>query len=490
MKMIKNLGIRIGMLLLDPNREKVQNARVSGHIRVFALLLVLSVVSCFSFSGCKKVKNDFPDIPESESKETSQTTATQSVPNTETIELTIASPLSYETCQYLAKLYYAKSKGLLGDGITGENVDLDYLSSIDIPFVLHCVGTAENGCNAATLSQWKNSGDMPDIFLTDSFDQVVDSSFAAPITDHLAENALLSADRVYPELVQEFFKDGKQYGIPYQSSAAVLFCDMEVLHQANINSVSFRQTRSSLLTILSDLEKLNEEELTVLPFYLAGNMMPYLPCSMYNSAYLSASESDDRSVPAYRDSFAYVESIIRSGYSYESLSEEKINTLFSGISPLLSRKLGVWSGTTDELMVYDNYMPHTLSMMQLPGIRDDEYTPPLLISYPLCVSSTCSFPKEASDLACFMALDEDALLLTARLQQRQGYLPSVSSPAVWKSIVKNQKYGDFLMQYQDLMDHAITIPTVSNSKKFQQDIEYIQNNIEQLDIEKEDTRET
>lgn len=437
-----------------------------------------------SYSACKKVHNDFPSIPSSESEDSSQTTGNESVPEARSVEITIASPLSNETCQYLAKLYYAKSEGLLGDGVTGDNVDLSFLDSIDLPFVLRVFGTSENGCNTATLQQWKSSGDMPDVFLTDSFDQVIDESYAVPITEYLAENPLLSADRVYSGLVSSFNVDGKQYGIPYQTSAAVLFCDMEVLRQGGISSVSFRQTRSSIQHMLAELEKLNSEEQTVLPFYLAGNMMPFLPSAMFNHEYLSASTESDRSEQAYRDSMAYVESIIRAGYSYESLNEEQINALFSGVSPILSRKLGVWSGTTDELMIYDNYMPHTLCMMQFPGLREDEYSSPLFISYPLMVSSTCQHPKEATDFACFISFDEDALLLTSRLQPRQGYLPSVSSPSVWKSYVSGQKYGDYLEQYQPLMSNAIMIPAVSKSELYAKDIEYITEHIEKLNLKK------
>ena len=58
-----------------------------------------------------------------------------------------------------------------------------------------------------------------------------------------------------------------QYGIPYQTSAAVLFCDMEVLRQADIPSVSFRQSKSSLLAILSEISKLNEEEIDSLSVF-------------------------------------------------------------------------------------------------------------------------------------------------------------------------------------------------------------------------------
>ena len=470
------------MLSLTRDSEKIHNTRFRRLRRPFALFMILTFVSCFS--ACKKVHNDFPSIPVTESQQTTQTSGNESVPETKSLEIKIASPLSYETCQYLAKLYYAKSEGMLGDGVTGDNVDLAFLDSIDIPFVVNVYSTSENGCNTTTLNQWKTSGDMPDIFLTDSFDQVIGESLAAPISEYLAENPLLSADRIYPGLLTPFSLDGKQYGIPYQTSAAVLFCDMEVMRQGGISSVSFRQTRSSLMQMLSELEKLNVEEQTVLPFYLAGNMMPFLPSAMFNKEYLSASDPKDRTEQAYRDSMSYVESIIRSGYSYESLTEEQSTELFSGVSPLLSRKLGVWSGTTDDLMIYDNYMPHTLCLMQYPGLREDEYTSPLLISYPLLVSSSCEHPKEACDLACFLAFDEDALLLTSRLQPRLGYLPSVSSPSVWKSYVKTQKYGDYLEQYQPLMTKAIMIPAVSGSAGYMQDQEFVSDYIEKLNIKK------
>ena len=445
------------MFSSDTKRKETRNSGFRRLKRTVALFLAMAFVSCLGLTGCKKGHNEYPVIPTSESRESSETTRKEIVPEEKTMELTIASPLSNETCQYLAKLYYAKSHGMLGDGVTGENVDLSFLDSIDLPFVLRVYSTSENGCNVSTLLQWRNSGDMPDIFLTDSFDQVVSESLATPITEYLSENKLLAADSVYPSLLQCFNVGNAQYGIPYQTSAAVLFCDMEVLRQAGIYSVSFRQTRSSLLNMLAEMEKLNEEQQTVLPFYLAGNLLPYLPSAMFN---------------------------------HESLTEKHLETLFSGVSPLLSRKLGVWTGTTDELMVYDNYMPNTLSLMQIPGLREDEYTSPLLISYPLLISSACQHPKEAADFAAFIAFDEDALLLTARLQPRQGYLPSVSSPAVWKTYVRNQKYGDYLQQYYTLMDKAIMIPSVSDSENFNKDIAYITEYIEKLNIKKtEDSKD-
>lgn len=456
---------------------KRNNARLSGRRQTVSILLVLSILLSLSLSSCKKTNNDFPEIPTTETTDMPSSETSETSVESSSIELTIASPFSYETCQYLAKLYYAKTNGLLGDGVTGASVDLDYLSGIDLPFVLNVYTTSDNGCNVDTLSQWKGS-DMPDIFLTDSFDLAVEQGYAMPVTEYLADIPLFSSDRVYPELISEFYVKNAQYGIPYQTSAAVLFCDMEVLREASIPSVSFKQSKSSLLTLLSEVDKLNEEGRTVLPFYLASGLVPYLPCSIYSREYLSGSDSEERNDANFRDSLSYVESIITSGYSYESLSEEELETLFSGISPLLSRKVGIWVGTTDEIPVYDNYMPNTLNMMQLPGIKEDEYSSPLLIAYPFCISSACKNPKEACELASFIALDEDALLLVSRLSERTGYLPVVKSPTVWQSVVNNQKYGNYLMQYQELMDQAILIPEVSKSDVFRKDMEYITETIE------------
>ncbi|MBO4649792.1 MAG: extracellular solute-binding protein [Clostridiales bacterium] len=465
--------------------SKRNSARLFGAKRTLSLCVVLSILLSLSLSACKKTSNKFPTIPTSETSETFESETSETSAQPSSLELTIASPLSYETCQYLARLYYAKSNGLLGDGVTGATVDLDYLSSIDLPFVLDVYTTSENGCNISTLSQWKGS-DMPDIFLTDSFDQAVSKGYALPINEYLAEIPLFSSDRIYPELISEFHVENSQYGIPYQMSAAVLFCDMEVLRQANIPSVSFRQSKSSLLELISEIAKLNEEEKTVLPFYLAANMVPYLPSSIYSREYLSASNGEERIDPNFRDSVAYVESIINSGYSYESLKEGESEALFEGISPMLSRKVGIWVGTTDEIPVYDNYMPNTLNMMQLPGIKDDEYSAPLIIAYPFCVSSTCKNPKEACELASFIALDEDALLLISRLSERTGYLPVVKTPSVWQSTVKNQKYGNYLMQYQELMDQAILIPEVSESETFINDVDYISKTIYETITSKND----
>ena len=458
--------------------------RFGSHLLTFSL-----IVSCLFSVGCHKSTNSYPSIPVSESSSEVETQASSSLISKESYEITIASPLSYETCQYIAKLYVAKSQGLLGEGVTGDTVDLGYLDSIDLPFILNVYGTGDTGCNISTLNQWESEGELPDIFLTEEFDQVVSSGYALPITYYLADNKLLSADCTYTNMISSFFVNEEQYGIPYQTAAAVLYCDMEVLNRAGVSAVSFQQSKRSIEELLLNVAMLNDKEKVVLPFYMAESMLPYLPCSVYSIPYVSASSDNDRNTKAYVDALDYIRSLVRSGLCYESYTKEELDVLFDGMSPLLSRKVGVWAGTTDELPRYDNYMPNTLNLMQYPTSEEDTYSPPLLISYPLCISSYCEHPNEACDLAVFFAMDEDALLLTSRLQNREGYLPSVSSTSVWKSVTGRQKYGMYLIQYMELMEKAIYIPSVSNSLNFQKDLTYINEMVQPILVREREEEE-
>ena len=445
--------------------------RRSRHI--IRLMALLSALCFLVLPGCKKTTNSFPEIIVPTSSESEETSGSVPSYEVDSSEITIAGSLSYDTCQYLAKLYVAKEQNLLGEGVTGETVDLAYLDSIDLPFVLRVLDTSENGCDTDTLREWKNGGDMPDIFLTNTFDRAVAEGFVLPISDYVAGNRLLSADRIYTQQISLFYSKGKQYGIPYQVSAAVLFCDMEVLRQAEITAVPFQLGSVELNTMLEKLAELNVEERTVLPFYQVSTMLPYLPCSLFRSPYLSASSEEDRKDTAYREALVFADAMIRSGYAYESMTTEEKDQFWNGLSPLLSRKVGIWAGTTDEIPVYDNYMPNTLCLMQMPVTNDEETASPLLCCYPLCVSSTCQNPELACNLASFIALVEDALLLTARLTSREGYLPCITSPVVWKAFTGKQKYGAYLSQFQEMMNQAIYIPVVSGSEQFNKDLEYI-----------------
>ena len=462
------------------SRKKDQVSTLkSGRLVAFFLILSFTL----PLFGCRKVTSSFPSIEET-TTETTETTAATTEPLPSTYTISIASPLSYENCIYLAKLYVLKSSGLLAEGINGENITLDYLDSVELPFALNVYSTAETGCNADTLLQWQNAGTMPDIFLTDSFDQAVSGGYALAITNYLSSEPLFSPSNVYPKMVEQSYVDQEYYGIPYQASAHLMFADMEVLGKAGINEIEFKQNKRSFDSILSALAALNVETMEVLPFYLAQGLIPFLPITFSGEEYRSCSDPKTMNLNSWKDSLSYLKSVVSQNKAYESLDQESAYALFQGMSPLLSRKVGVWVGSSDEASLYDNYMPNTLVMMQIPTLDGDDPAPAMLSVYPFCISSTCDHPAEAVRFASFIALDEDALLLTSRLSLREGFLPVVSSGSVWKSAVSAQKYGSYLVQFQNLMQDAVYIPSVTASEQYDADLRYIATHLDSLIVEK------
>ncbi|MBR3058788.1 MAG: extracellular solute-binding protein [Clostridiales bacterium] len=455
----------------------------------FRMLFVLLAVSfLLPVAGCRKVKSSFPSV-EVSATETTETTVVPSEGDSTTYTLTVASPLSYEACVYLAKLYVLKTQGNLPEGINGENITFDYLDSIDLPFALNVYTTSETGCNADTLSRWQADGNMPDIFLTDSFDAVMEAGYASPLDRYISSEKLLAPNIVYPEMLRQFYIENDHYGIPYQAAAHVLFCDMEVLNKAEITELSFKQDQDSFKKLLAKLASVNSEEQQIIPLYQAQTLIPYLPITFYGSQYLSASIAVVRDRKAFKDSLSYLKGLVSSGYTYESLDQEQVQQMFQGLSPLLSRKVGIWTGSTDEISRYDVYMPNTLSIMQIPSMEEEKYSPAMLSVYPLCVSSTSQHPSEASKFATFMALDEDALLLTSRQIKREGFLPCISSSYVWKTIVSTQKYGVYLSQFQNLVSEAVFIPSITSSTKYSDDLFYIATHLDTLIVEKKEEQE-
>ena len=462
--------------------SSIQNQRIRRRFRLISA--VFMTISILFSVACRKTNNVFPDISESTTE--TEETQTSSVDKEEsTFTITVASPLSQEACKYLAKLYVLKSQGKLPEGTTGENISLDYLDGVDLPFIVNTLITSRTGCNADNLMKWRTEGTMPDIFLTDSFDSVSGSGLVHSLTEYLASDPLYSTENIDPALLSAFYQGSNYYGIPCQASVNLLYCDMEVLNLAGISSVSFRQDKSSFEALLSKMQTVNDGEAgrQILPLYQAQNLIAFLPCSLYGSPYLSCSDESARREKAMTESLSYIKKLVSAGYAYESLDKEESEALFQGMTPLLSRKVGIWVGSTDEVVIYDNYMPNTLSMMQMPSLNEDEYSAPLITLYPLCVSSSCSHPAEAASFASFLALDEDALLLSARLSPAEGFLPVVKSAGVWKNAVHSQKYGACLAQYQALFDKAIFIPSVTSSEKYQADQEYIASHLEQLIVE-------
>ena len=125
------------------------------------MTVVFSMTACVS---CKKTDDEFPQLSyPDQSSAVSETTAAEDETSDSINELLVAVPYSSETVELLAKLYYAKLNGLLDSSANGSDISLDYLSSIEIPWVIRTRQTSGDGAGLASILQWEQDGDMPDL---------------------------------------------------------------------------------------------------------------------------------------------------------------------------------------------------------------------------------------------------------------------------------------------------------------------------------------
>lgn len=449
-----------------------QHATRDFLLRFLSVIIVSSML--FSFSACRQKKLEFPTIPSS-STETQITVPDSSDSNAYTTPptITIATPLSLETCQYLAKLSVAKAEGMLGEGITGTNVSLELLDAIDLPFVIEVYQTSMTGASASAIESWNSSSSMPDIFVTDTYDSAITEGYCEPLNNWLADNSLLSANNIYPSMVSQLYYDDSLMGIPYTSSVDLLYINLEVLSAAGINSVDFIQDMSSLSQLLATMQEgFATLDSDYLPYYRASELLSLLPASTQGADYISMLDHEALSEnQSFIDSLLYLRSWYNNEYCFESLSEEEKEELFATSDPRLSRKVGIWVDHSSEMLRYDNNMPNTLSFAQLPSATSGELSTPVLTVYPICVSSQSESKAIASDFAAFMALDEDALLLRARLENEEGFLPVVSFPSVWIASMAAQKYGTYLSQYESVMNQAVYSPHVISEDTYNEEMD-------------------
>jgi hypothetical protein len=203
-------------------------------------------------------------------------------------------------------------------------------------------------------------------------------------------------------------------------------------------------------------------------FYYASDLVPFLPTSFSNTAgwFMYNGSTFDFTASAFSDSVNFLRSYVKSGYSVESLSAEDQHTAFSSLDPRLSSRVAMWVGNSSDVSHWTLNQAYTLSIAQIPSVDSDKKSRLALTVYPLCISSKSKNPQLACDFASFIALDEDAILLSARLEKLDGLLPVVSSNAVWESVCLPQTFGEELLLLHDKVSDAYYVPVTNHEKDY------------------------
>ncbi len=448
----------------------------------------LPILACISllFTGCFASTSDpFPKVTQPVSEETEITNPSSLTPTpTQTIdpslqELTIAAPISDDTANYLAKLYTLKNSVGLDENVSGANIDLSVLDAVTADYSVEIVQTPSTGASEAMLDQWETAGIIPDIILADSLSSFSEKKTIISLSDLLAGNSLLSPDRIYYGMFQSCMLGDEIYGIPYSATGQVVFVNMEVLNRAGIEQVSFDLDMDTLSQIASQVQATSTKDTPLdqkdFTFDKALDLLMNLPSSFDNTlgwlTYHDGGYSFDGQ--PFADSVSYIRSFVSDANSCDSLSSEELVEAFSSLDPRLSKRVAMWVGSSDEVSIWSITMPYTLQIARIPTLTmDDEFSPALTV-YPLCVSGASDTPQLAADFASFLALDEDAILLSQRLENTEGFLPVISSSTVWNAYFSESEFGSELAQFRDNMDQATYSPQTNHEDLYNDMIQIV-----------------
>lgn len=451
--------------------------RCSANFQKLCLNYFLRLVLAFAFvfflfaglPACATNHSVFPAVPDVSGTDHVPSQSTEIIESSAGIvpdTIRIAAPLSADTVMYLSELYTAKKRNLLGVGITGNSVSLDYLSSIKPEFTVEVFTTSAAGANMSSYNEWKQTDNIPDIVLTDSMSRWVEHDYLLPLDNVLAGNELLLPTNVYHEMVSQGIVNDQQYGIPFSASVSVIFCNREVLDLADI-TFSYETDMDTMLNATGMIRSLNKPEneinTHVIPLYSISAMFPFLPACFDSDVGYMAENSGHIDIDSrgFRESTRFLREF-EPFDSVESLSDEEKEEIFGSMDPIIAKRVAMWVGRSDEVDRWANYMPYTLGIIQIPSEEKGTYSPPALTVFHLCVSSQTEHPREAAEFAAFVALDIDAIMLRNRLENGEGFIPVVRSSEVWDLFFSNSVYCGALYSVRENMGRAYYTPYVSD----------------------------
>lgn len=408
----------------------------------------------FVCSACRQTGEEFPDVsyPESTSPEaTSEPSAAPDDNGDEVVQIIVASPYNDSTIQYLAKLYYCKQNGLMGDN-TGSTVALDYLDGIDTDFVITSLLTSNEGASVDNINVWDSAGIAPDVFLTGQLTSMINNSVVEPLNGYDSASSSVGAGKVFLTAASHDVVNGTLYGIPYYSTVMLLAGNSD--HIPSSGKLPFKNTTVRFREYL----ELIKDEFDVVPLSSGYDMVPYINSSFAGDSALSFMVNEE-----YRKDSDSALNIISNTLKYvNELYDAELTANYDsdGANPVFSRHSGLWTVSSSEIESWSDYYPGELYLVAFPLNDENSSVVPMTTLYSLCVNIHSSHKDFASDFASFMALDSDARMLTERLEPKTGFLPSVKSSDVWNMIISDELFGQAAQFYYQSLDNAVYCPNI------------------------------
>ncbi|MBO4635839.1 MAG: extracellular solute-binding protein [Clostridiales bacterium] len=359
-------------------------------IIVFGLILSLGISGLLC--SCTPAEDVFPSLsyPETDTSETSFSDETASLNPSDLIELKLALPYSDTTVNRLVKYYYGVNNGLISPGTNALMLDLDFLDSIDIPWIVENIPISGDGADADSFSE----DDMPDIILLG--DIASDTGSLLVLNDILAMDPDYGNGDIYIEAFDSVTFNGQIYGIPHYATFTVLIGNSDFI--PSDGRIPYSPTADELRSYVEEIDSQYSDE-GVIAFTGAG----------------SSFTGDLR---------AFTDQLYEDDLASDSDNENA--------DPRYARNAAIWPSSSGNAGVWEEYYPGSLYYFRVPSFYDGSNN--MTTVYPLGISASCEQPELCADIATFISYDTNALLLIERLESPSGYYPLVTDSNVWDSI--------------------------------------------------------
>ncbi|MGI6327172.1 MAG: extracellular solute-binding protein [Saccharofermentanales bacterium] len=406
-------------------------------------------------------------------------------------QLKAALPISQAGLDAARLLFLAKQSGLLNlePGQTiGLQVQIDDLRQFDDGSTIDLLPVPiSTGATVDQIRIWKNADDLPDIIYTLSAADLAGLLPVRNLEQEMYNQPLLSAGHVNIPALASVSLQGSLIGIPWLASTPILVINQQVADKLKLVIPDENWTWDSWLDffkaaqvalaeaeLLASPEILAEfaEDQTALEARLSGalfvmndptSILCFLPAAFDAKAAWAAWNGEAFALdhPAFRQAVAWLrEGHIADGTVLQ-LSDEQRQLVFSGQDPDQSGRTLMWLTDSAVFAEQRQNLPPNLLIRLLPSAfsqQEDkgnrQSAPLFLTGRALVVNKQSKAPQMAAQLASFIALDVDALLMQSRFSSDTGQMPLVYHSEAWQALIQNPFSQGLLADFSNRLPDA------------------------------------
>ena len=428
-------------------------------------------------TGCKKGDDMFPSIV-TESSESSASEVTDetgsTVSDSDIQHIRVALPYSDQTIQYLASMLYCKNNGIWDSAENGLTVDTGYLASVASNYVITNTGCGSTGAELESIKNWKDNGEMPDLFLARDSEAVWKAGYARDLNGYLSDSKYLSSQQIYMGAMTNNSDNGVFYAVPHYCAAQIVIGNSEFIPR----STGKLQTKNTTKDMMEYLYAISDEYPSIAPFAYAYEMIPYLVSAFNNDkptsymAYKEYSRDREGTKEIINEAASYVKDMYSDSLAFDDID---------GVDPIIKRNAALWIDSSANINIWSDYYPDSLYILHLPCYEATNIGVPYITTYSLCVSKDAGDSAFAAEFAAFISFDPDAQLLIYRLEGMRGLMPVIRNDAVWDLIGEDELFGHMASDIRQTMDNAVFCPESGDSKMYYNTNEYTAEFVKQDD---------